>query len=386
MAIPEVLKTSPLENPSPPEEVIHSPPLLEETSNGDPVIAIQTESVIKSTSISHQSPATKPSVMEESEQPVVALVSAIESLETHTEEMVEGQESVSLEEPANQAMKEVTVDALVEAVAGEPVAVSEDALDEKPAPASEETCADAVDGPATEEPSVDVPVLASEEPCADVVAVPTSEEPCLDVPVSEDQGGSADVAVPVSEQLCADVVAVTASEEPPADVATPASEEPCEDVIDGKASDAPAPEPAAFEEIETKPDVIADAVTQNEILEKVPIIIPTKSIPPKVMSNCAGPSHSTRHLSGSGTKSDSDESVPDLEEQDSAQTQNRQTQLAAAAEIDKERKPRRKAYVHKPFLYSRYYSDSDDEVTVEERRRSAVSNTLAGLLTTVTFY
>lgn len=39
---------------------------------------------------------------------------------------------------------------------------------------------------------------------------------------------------------------------------------------------------------------------------------------------------------------------------------------------DKERKPRRKAYVHKPFLYSRYYSDSDDEITVEERRRSAV--------------
>lgn len=40
---------------------------------------------------------------------------------------------------------------------------------------------------------------------------------------------------------------------------------------------------------------------------------------------------------------------------------------------EEERKPRRKAYVHKPFLYSRYYSDSDDEITVEERRKSAVS-------------
>ncbi|XP_054648673.1 biorientation of chromosomes in cell division protein 1-like 1 isoform X2 [Dunckerocampus dactyliophorus] len=40
----------------------------------------------------------------------------------------------------------------------------------------------------------------------------------------------------------------------------------------------------------------------------------------------------------------------------------------------KESKPRRKAYVHKPFLYSRYYSDSDDEVTVEERRRSAAKD------------
>lgn len=39
---------------------------------------------------------------------------------------------------------------------------------------------------------------------------------------------------------------------------------------------------------------------------------------------------------------------------------------------EEDRKPRRKAYVHKPFLYSRYYSDSDDEITVEERRRSAV--------------
>ncbi|XP_037117765.1 biorientation of chromosomes in cell division protein 1-like 1 isoform X6 [Syngnathus acus] len=43
-------------------------------------------------------------------------------------------------------------------------------------------------------------------------------------------------------------------------------------------------------------------------------------------------------------------------------------------EEGKESKPRRKAYVHKPFLYSRYYSDSDDEVTVEERRRSAAKD------------
>ncbi|XP_077589503.1 biorientation of chromosomes in cell division 1-like 1 [Stigmatopora nigra] len=43
-------------------------------------------------------------------------------------------------------------------------------------------------------------------------------------------------------------------------------------------------------------------------------------------------------------------------------------------EEGRESKPRRKAYVHKPFLYSRYYSDSDDEVTVEERRRSAAKD------------
>jgi len=160
------------------------------------------------------------------------------------------------------------------------------------------------------------------------VAVPASEEPCADV-------------VAVSEEPSVDV---TASEEPCADVMD-GKAEPCADVMDGKLSDAPEPavealkessQDTAPEEIEAKPDVIADAVIQNEILEKVPIIIPTKSIPPKVMSNCAGPSHSTRHLSGSGTESDSDESVPDLEEQDSAQTQTQQAQLAAAAEIDEE--------------------------------------------------
>jgi len=391
MAIPEANKTSPLEDPSPPEsssapQVIHSELLLEETStkadvdplNGDPVLAIQTESVIESTSISLELPAAEPSVTEESEQPVVALVSAIESLEIHTEDMVEGQESVvALEEPANQATEEVTIDALAEAVVEEPVVVAEDALDEKPAPASEEPCADALDVPASDEPSADVPMPASEEPSADGVAVPaceepsadvtvpTSEEPCVDVPVAEEQCADvpvlaseepcADVvAVPVCEEPCVDVVAVPASEEPCADVVAvseepsvdvTASEEPCADVMDGKASDAPEPavealkestQDTAPEEIEAKPDVIADAVIQNEILEKVPIIIPTKSIPPKVMSNCAGPSHSTRHLSGSGTESDSDESVPDLEEQDSAQTQTQQAQLAAAAEIDEE--------------------------------------------------
>merc|ERR1739838_1124085 len=343
MAIPEAIKTSPLEDPSPPEsssdpQVIHSELLLEETStkaavdqlNGDPVIAIQTESVIESTSLTLELPAAEPSVTEESEQPVVALVSAIESLEIHTEEMVEGQESVvALEEPANQATEEVTIDALAEAVVEEPVVVAEDDLDEKPAPVSEEPCADALDVPASDEPSADVPMPASEEPSADGVAVPACEEPSADVTVPTSEETCADVmdgkasdapepaveAVPVCEEPCVDAVAVPASEEPSVDVT--ASEEPCADVMDGKASDAPEPAVEALkessqhtapEEIEAKPDVIADVVIQNEILEKVPIIIPTKSIPPKVMSNCAGPSHSTRHLSGSGTESDSDES------------------------------------------------------------------------------
>ena len=39
---------------------------------------------------------------------------------------------------------------------------------------------------------------------------------------------------------------------------------------------------------------------------------------------------------GSGTESDSDESVPELEEQDSTQATTQQAQLAAAAEINDE--------------------------------------------------
>merc|ERR1739838_65248 len=259
---------SPLENPSPPEpssaQVIHSQLLLEETSttaavdplNGD---AIQTESDLESTPISLQLSATEPSVTEESEQPVVALVSAIESLEIHTEEMIEDQESVvALEEPPNQAI----VAAIVEAVA-EPVVIAEDALDEKAAPASEEPCADVVDAPASEEPSADVvDGPASEEPSADVpasedpsadVPMPTAEVPCADVPMPTAEVPCADVPVLASEEPCAEVVAVPASEEPCADavpaseepvvevVAVPASEEPCADAVDGKASDAPEP-------------------------------------------------------------------------------------------------------------------------------------------------
>ncbi|XP_053735573.1 biorientation of chromosomes in cell division protein 1-like 1 isoform X2 [Synchiropus splendidus] len=57
---------------------------------------------------------------------------------------------------------------------------------------------------------------------------------------------------------------------------------------------------------------------------------------------------------------------------DGEQSTNKDDSLSG--EGDKTLKPRRKAYVHKPFLYSRYYSDSDDEVTVEERRRSAAKD------------
>ncbi|XP_074977906.1 nascent polypeptide-associated complex subunit alpha isoform X3 [Caretta caretta] len=50
----------------------------------------------------------------------------------------------------------------------------------------------------------------------------------------------------------------------------------------------------------------------------------------------APPAGAPVQASGSGTESDSDESVPELEEQDSTQATTQQAQLAAAAEIDEE--------------------------------------------------
>ncbi|XP_019951711.1 nascent polypeptide-associated complex subunit alpha isoform X2 [Paralichthys olivaceus] len=84
-------------------------------------------------------------------------------------------------------------------------------------------------------------------------------------------------------------------------------------------------------------DVNIDVATQKENLDnKEPVILLSKAVQSKGTSKCEAPPISTRHLSGSGTESDSDDSVPELEEQDSAQTQTQQAQLAAAAELDEE--------------------------------------------------
>uniref|UniRef100_A0A3P8T0L3 Nascent polypeptide associated complex subunit alpha n=1 Tax=Amphiprion percula TaxID=161767 RepID=A0A3P8T0L3_AMPPE len=68
--------------------------------------------------------------------------------------------------------------------------------------------------------------------------------------------------------------------------------------------------------------------TQNEHLDKKePPILLSTAIQSKGWDKCEAPPISTRHLSGSGTDSDSDDSVPELEEQDSAQTQTQQAQI-----------------------------------------------------------
>ncbi|KAL6119218.1 naca [Pungitius sinensis] len=114
---------------------------------------------------------------------------------------------------------------------------------------------------------------------------------------------------------------------------------------DVKATDAP------VTEVEESRNVFVDApedkvlpiqvnvnlANENEDLaKKEAVTLLPKAVQSKESSKREGPLHTTCQLSGSGTESDSDDSVPDLEEQDSAQTQTQQAQLAAAAEIDEE--------------------------------------------------
>ncbi|XP_039976169.1 biorientation of chromosomes in cell division protein 1-like 1 isoform X2 [Xiphias gladius] len=80
----------------------------------------------------------------------------------------------------------------------------------------------------------------------------------------------------------------------------------------------------------------------------------------------------TSDLSSFEEESEDEELLSDSSEEDQGERAEKKHASGDAGE--EERKPRRKAYVHKPFLYSRYYSDSDDEITVEERRRSAAKD------------
>ncbi|KAM9431417.1 uncharacterized protein ACWYII_018526 isoform 2-T2 [Salvelinus alpinus] len=183
-------------------------------------------------------------------------------------------------EPVAVAAEPVAVAAEPVAVAAEPVAVAEETPVQEPAPAAKEPIADTIDGMARVTPEV------TPEPAVKMITEEletVSLDPALDDAVLCTEVASSDTGAPEPEPLPADMAIDTLNETP---------------------------------------------------VEKEPIAAFSEAVQTKVMSNRAGPTVSTCLLSGSGTESDSDESVPDLEEQDSAQTQ--QAQLAAAAEIDEE--------------------------------------------------
>ncbi|XP_075566122.1 biorientation of chromosomes in cell division protein 1-like 1 isoform X2 [Pelecanus crispus] len=68
--------------------------------------------------------------------------------------------------------------------------------------------------------------------------------------------------------------------------------------------------------------------------------------------------------------SDSTEEGEITSDDEEDKNSQRKTKLHANELNDGKAKPVRHAYVRKPFLYSKYFSDSDDERTVEQRRQS----------------
>ncbi|XP_010776687.1 nascent polypeptide-associated complex subunit alpha isoform X3 [Notothenia coriiceps] len=199
------------------------------------------------------------------------------------------------------------------------------------------------DMPVPEEslPAVEAPIVSAEEPPALEEAVPAKE-----VQSQESAVATEETAIEEVEKIS--VEAKTTEEEPSAaaqeipDVPKPSVTED----VGASSEDAPQTEvknlrnlclDAAEDEV-LPAEVTVDPPIVNEDLDKQdPITLLTKAIQSNQPSKCDHvPSLSTRHHSGSGTESDSDDSVPDLEEQDSAQTQTQQAQLAAAAEIDEE--------------------------------------------------
>ncbi|XP_029291295.1 nascent polypeptide-associated complex subunit alpha isoform X3 [Cottoperca gobio] len=185
-------------------------------------------------------------------------------------------------------------------------------------------------------PSAEMPIVSSEEPPAHEETAPTVEVQSLQSAVAAEESSSQKVEqISVEAKTTGDEPSAVAEEIP--DVPKPLAPE------DVKPTDAPKTEAEDSRNLcldaaqdDVSPGEV-DVATQNEDLgKKDAVTLISNAIRSKEPSKCEGPSLSTRHLSGSGTESDSDDSVPDLEEQDSAQTQTQQAQLAAAAEIDEE--------------------------------------------------
>uniref|UniRef100_A0A3Q3T454 Nascent polypeptide associated complex subunit alpha n=1 Tax=Mastacembelus armatus TaxID=205130 RepID=A0A3Q3T454_9TELE len=96
---------------------------------------------------------------------------------------------------------------------------------------------------------------------------------------------------------------------------------------------APVPRKLTFAEAVAKPAPVKPEVEVINISPSEPVSSPQPAPTPAIIPAKVEPV--IKNDKGSGTESDSEDSVPDLEEQDSAQTQS-QAQLAAAAEIDEE--------------------------------------------------
>ncbi|XP_058869475.1 nascent polypeptide-associated complex subunit alpha, muscle-specific form isoform X3 [Acipenser ruthenus] len=215
---------------------------------------------------------------------------------------------------------------------------------ESPEVASEAPQTEADSGPAAlaltaQEPSASGEVSSSPAPVTE--ATETTKEAATESPP---EGANPEVASEASQ---------TEADSGPAAPALTA-QEPSEKAPSSAPPPAPKPAPAPTSTPPPPPAAVAAVVDDDEDL---PPLIPPEEPTPEIdfqppilveMPKAAAPATPKpapvkapakqepviKNDKGSGTESDSDESVPDLEEQDSAHTQ--QAQLAAAAEIDEE--------------------------------------------------
>ncbi|XP_053314266.1 biorientation of chromosomes in cell division protein 1-like 1 [Spea bombifrons] len=84
----------------------------------------------------------------------------------------------------------------------------------------------------------------------------------------------------------------------------------------------------------------------------------------------------TSDLSSFDEESEEDDAVSESTEEgeitsdDEDKVESQSNAKSASDQSETKPKSTRHAYIHKPYLYSKYYSDSDDELTVEQRRQS----------------
>ncbi|XP_032632087.2 biorientation of chromosomes in cell division protein 1-like 1 isoform X2 [Chelonoidis abingdonii] len=113
---------------------------------------------------------------------------------------------------------------------------------------------------------------------------------------------------------------------------------------------------------------ITEGVKEEHILEDSDV---------DLLSDITVSSVHTSDLSSFEEESEEEAVVSDSTEEgeitsDDEEEKNNQSKIKPQTNevCDGKAKPVRHAYVHKPFLYSKYYSDSDDERTVEQHRQS----------------
>ncbi|XP_068133653.1 biorientation of chromosomes in cell division protein 1-like 1 [Hyperolius riggenbachi] len=118
------------------------------------------------------------------------------------------------------------------------------------------------------------------------------------------------------------------------------------------------------------------SIKQKAVVEAVKDECPSIDSDLDALSDITVSSVHTSDLSSFEEDSDDDEAMSDSTEEGEITSDDEDKagadgkEKSAGEQAEGKTKGTRHSYVHKPYLYSKYYSDSDDEVTVEQRRLS----------------